>query len=209
MRQWAVLHVRFVTFSVASLGLAACAKLAPTAAASARPEPRLGDPSVELAVTDADRLEALQGQVEALEIEIAALRKALDVMGPLTAAEDGLVAIAGADVAGEIPTTDPATEAAARLARLYAPPPSFARARSLFYEAELGAYRSRDAAEAGWRRLAGDKSLAGLNARYRVDGDQTRLIAGPLASEAAVQALCVELSAVAGQCRVAAPIRAY
>ena len=35
------------------------------------------------------------------------------------------------------------------------------------------------------------------------------LIAGPLASEAAVQALCVELSAVAGQCRVAAPIRAY
>jgi hypothetical protein len=67
----------------------------------------------------------------------------------------------------------------------------------------------RDAAEAGWRRLAGDKSLAGLNARYSVDGDQTRLIAGPLASEAAVQALCVELSAVAGQCRVAAPIRAY
>jgi hypothetical protein len=163
MRQWAVLHVRFVTFSVASLGLAACAKLAPTAAASARPEPRLGDPSVELAVTDADRLEALQGQVEALETEIAALRKALDVMGPLATAEDGLVAIAGADVAGEIPTTDPATEAAARLARLYAPPPSFARARSLFYEAELGAYRSRDAAEAGWRRLAGDKSLAGLD----------------------------------------------
>jgi hypothetical protein len=130
-------------------------------------------------------------------------------MGPLPEHEEFFVPLAEAEIAGDIPKTDPETEAAARLARLYAPAPTFARARSLFYEAELGVFRSRSEAESGWKQLAGDRRLASLNVRYSADGNLTRLIAGPLDSEDAVKALCVELSALAGQCRVAAPIRAY
>lgn len=209
MRQRVVQYVRFVAFSLAALGLGACVKLSPATGAMGRPEPRFANPSEAVVITDASRLEALKDQVDALDVELAALRKALEVMGPLPEHEDVFVPVAGAEIVGDIPKTDPTTEAAARLARLYAPPPSFARARSLFYEAELGAFRSRDAAETSWKRLAGDKRLAGLDARYSTDGGQTRLIAGPLTSEAAVKALCVELYALAGQCRVAAPIRAY
>jgi hypothetical protein len=203
MRQRAVRYVRFVTFSVAALGLAACVKLAPVPGATGRPEPRFAEPSVAVAVTDAERIEALNGRVEALDAELAALRKALDVMGPLPEHEDAFIPVANAEITGDIPKTELETEAAARVARLYPPPPSFARARSLFYEAELGAFRSKSEVESGWKRLAG------LNARYGADGDQTRLVAERLDGDAAAKALCVELSALAGQCRVAAPIRAY
>jgi hypothetical protein len=201
--------VRFLAFSLGALGLAACAKLNPMVGMGGRPEPRIGEGPAAVTMTENERLEALQDQVAALDVELASLRKALDVMGPLPDQEDFFVPVHAAEITGDIPQTDPETEAAARLARLYAPPPSFIRARSLFYEAELGAFRSRDAAEVGWKRLAGDKRLAGLIARYITEGAETRLIAGPLASEAAVTALCVELSSLAGQCRVAAPVRAY
>jgi hypothetical protein len=204
-----VRYLRLLAFSVVSLGLAACVKLTPSMGIAGRPEPRIGEPPAAVTLTEEERVRALEGQVAALNAELAALRKALDVMGPLPEPSDFFIPVSSSDLAGDIPKTDPETEAAARLARLYAPPPSFARARSLFYEAELGSFRSRDAAEAGWRRLAGDNRLAGLAPRYSTDGGNTRLIAGPLASEAAVAALCVELSALAGQCRVAAPMRAY
>jgi len=209
MRQQLVSYLRFVAFSVAALGLAACVKLAPVEGAYGRPEPLFGEPPVAAKVTEADRIEALETQVQKLDIELAALRKALDVMGPLPEQDDFFVPVAAADIEGDIPKTDPETEAAARLARLYAPPPSFNKARSLFYEAELGSFRTHAAAEAGWKKLAADKRLAGLNPRYSTLGDQTRLAVGPLASEAAVTALCIELSSLAGQCRVAAPIRAF
>lgn len=210
MRRYVVSYLKFVAFSLAALGLAACVKLNPGGGPTGRPEPLLGEPPVKAAaITDADRIEALEDQVEKLDTELTALRKALDVMGPLPEHEDVFVPVAATEIAGDIPKTDPETEAAARLARLYAPPPSFARAKSLFYEAELGSFASRTAAEAGWKRLLGDKRLAGLNPRYSTNGDQTRLAVGPLDSEAAVTALCIELSSLAGQCRVTAPVRAF
>jgi hypothetical protein len=204
-----VRYLRLLAFSVVSLGLAACVRLAPMVGLPSRAEPRIGEPSAAGEVTEQDRVLALEGQVEALNAELAALRKALVVMGPLPEPSDFFIPVASADIAGDIPTTDAETEASARLARLYAPPPSFASARSLFYEAELGSCRARGAAEAGWNRLAGDKRLAGLHARYSTDGGNIRLVAGPPVGAAAVTSLSVELSALAGQCRVAAPMRAY
>ena len=214
MRKLVVSYLRFVAFSVVALGLSACARMHlpdPTMFAT---EPRRGEPPEVGAMvdkpadgmTDDQRIEALEAQMATLGADIVNIRRALDVMGPLPDPHAGLVAATLPQVAKP---RDPDAETAARLARLYAPPPVLGEGRSLFYEAELGSFRSRAAAEAGWNRFAKDSRLTGLDPRYSVAGAETRLSVGPLASEAAASALCVELSALAGACRVAAPVRAY
>jgi hypothetical protein len=210
MRALVVSYLRFVGISVVGLAAAACAKLAPAELGPSRPEPLIGEPPQFTAQhaspkTQADRIEALEYQVEALNGELTNLRKALEVMGPLPDQPDLFIATAMNDS----PPVDPQAENAARLARLYAPAPNLNAGASLFYEAELGSFRNQAAAEAGWKRLAAAKLIGGLSPRYSTEGDGTQLIAGPLASESAVNALCVELSALAGACRVAAPVRAY
>ena len=204
-----VSYLRFVGISVVALAAAACAKLAPAELGPSRPEPLIGEapkaseqnaPKTTLA-----RVEALEHQVEALNGELTNLRKALEVMGPLPEPTEIFIATAMNDAS----PADPVAENAVRLARLYAPAPKLDAAASLFYEAELGSFRNHAAAEAGWKKLASGKTLAGLSPRYSTEGQNTRLIAGPLASEAAVNSLCVELSALGGACRVAAPVRAY
>ncbi|MDP3738998.1 MAG: SPOR domain-containing protein [Hyphomonadaceae bacterium] len=209
MRAVLVSYLRFVGISVVALAAAACAKLAPAELGPSRPEPLIGEApkftEQSAPRTSAERIEALEYQVEALNGELTNLRKALEVMGPLPEQADLFIATAMNDA----PETDPAIENSVRLARLYAPAPKLNSASSLFYEAELGSFRNQAAAEAGWKRLALAKKLAGLSPRYGTEGQDTRLIAGPLASEAAVNSLCVELSALDGACRVAAPVRAY
>ncbi|HVY88423.1 MAG TPA: SPOR domain-containing protein [Hyphomonadaceae bacterium] len=213
MQKHVVNYLRFVAFSVVALGLSACMKIAPSDGVYARPEPLFGDPPKSAAETpkqtDAQRLAALEAQVETIDTEIANLKKALEVMGPLPDHADMFVPTSQAEIDGDVAPTDPETVAAARLARLYAAPPRLNNARSLFYEAELGSFGSRALAQAGWEKLATGNKLAGLSPRFSTAGPETRLLAGPLASEAAVETLCVELSALAGACRVAAPIRAY
>ncbi len=216
MRQQVASYLRFAGFSVVALIIAACVKIAPAEAAANRPEPLVSDPpeTSQLAVdptagpTQAERLAALEAQVEALGSEIAQLRKALDVLGPLPDQPDLFIPVAMSEISGE-PPVDPQDEAAARLAQLYAPAPDLARASSLFYEAELGSFASRRAAEDRWTKLVASNRLAGVEPRYAAVGAEIRLSAGPLLSEAAVDALCVELSALAGPCRGVAPIRAY
>src|SRR5690242_19464054 len=99
MREQFVSYLRFVAFSVAALGLAACVKLSP-ADRYGRPEPLFGDPPAATKVTDADRIEA---QVKKLDTELADLRKALDVMGPLPEQDDFFVPVAAAEIEGDIP----------------------------------------------------------------------------------------------------------
>jgi hypothetical protein len=217
MQSVLVSYLRFVGFSAAALALACCAKLAPTdGALLGLPEPRFGEPpsgqmtAAATPVSDAERLALLEAQIDTLGSEIAHLRKALDLMGPLPEQADMFIPVDRSEITGEAPiVSDPEGEAAARLARLYSPPPSLNRASTLFYEAELGVFGSNAAAEAGWKRLAAGNAMAGLQPKYAAVGNETRLSAGPLASEAAVAALCIELSSLAGQCRVAAPVRAY
>ena len=206
-----VRYLKLAGFSVAALTLAACAKIAPSEAASGRPEPLIGEPpeSGQMAasavpVSETARIAALEAQVAALDSQIVHLRKALDVLGPLPEHEGMFIPVSVSEITG-----DAAAEANARLANLYAPAPVLSGADSLFYEAELGSFASRNAAEAQWKQLSAGNRLAGLAPAYVAAGDQTRLVAGPLASEEAVAALCVELSALTGACRVVAPIRAY
>ncbi len=215
MRARLVIYLRFVGFSVVALAIAACVKIAPAEAATARPEPLFGDPPETSLMaadptagpTEAERIAALEAQVEALGSEIAHLRKALDVLGPLPDQPDMFIPVAKSEITGEI--ADPHDEALIRLAQLYAPAPKLSRATSLFYEAELGSFATQQVAEARWKTLIAGNRLAGVEPRYAAVGSEIRLAVGGLASEAAVDALCVELSALAGPCRGVAPIRAY
>ncbi len=214
MRSWLVNHLRFAGVSVVALAMAACAKIAPTDGASGRPEPLFGEPpeASQMAassetVSEAERIAALEAQVAALDSQIVHLRKALDVLGPLPEQDGMFIPVSRSEITGE--AADLAAEANARLANLYSPAPVLSRASSLFYEAELGSFATRSAAEARWKQLVATNRLAGIDPAYAAVGAETRLTVGPLASEAAVEALCVELSSLTGACRVVAPIRAY
>ena len=214
MRSWLVNYLRFAGVSVAALAIAACAKIAPMEGASGRPEPLFGEPpeagqmaASSEAVSEAERIAALEAQVAALDSQIVHLRKALDVLGPLPEQDGMFIPVSKSEITGE--AADQASGANARLANLYSPAPVLNRASSLFYEAELGSFATRSAAEARWKQLVAPNRLAGIDPAYAVVGAETRLTVGPLASEAAVAALCVELSSLTGACRVVAPIRAY
>ena len=214
MRSWLVNYLRFAGVSVAALAIAACAKIAPMEGASGRPEPLFGEPpeagqmaASSEAVSEAERIAALEAQVAALDSQIVHLRKALDVLGPLPEQDGMFIPVSKSEITGE--AADQAAEANARLANLYSPAPVLNRASSLFYEAELGSFATRSAAEARWKQLVATNRLAGIDPAYAVVGAETRLTVGPLASEGAVAALCVELSSLTGACRVVAPIRAY
>ncbi|MDP3494157.1 MAG: SPOR domain-containing protein [Hyphomonadaceae bacterium] len=214
MRSWFVSYLRFVGFSVAALAIAACARLAPAEGLTGRPEPLIGEPpeAGQMAanapfVSENDRIVALEAQVAALDSQLVHLRKALDVMGPLPDQEGMFIPVAMSEITGEV--SDPAAAANARLANLYSPAPALNGANSLFYEAELGSFATRVAAENRWKQLVASKKLESLNPAYASIGTEIRLSAGPIASEADVTALCVELSSLAGPCRVVAPIRAY
>lgn len=213
MRQHVMSYFRFVCFSAAALVVVACAPLAPPETALGRPEPLIGEAPETTAnpaprMGETERLTALQAQVDAIGSEITYLRKALDVLGSLPDHDDLFIPVELSEITGE-PPADPRDAAAAKLAALYAPAPALNRASSLFYEAELGSFASKEAAERQWKKLVASNRLAGIEPRYAAVGSEVRLTAGPLASEAAVDALCVELSALAGACRPVAPIRAY
>jgi len=210
MQKHLVSYLKLVAFSVAALGLSACARMHLSDPTMFSIEPRLGEPPEAGAVdrpavieTEAQRMEALEAQVEGLAAQVASLRGALEIMGPLPDPGAGLVH-------AFFPTAARASSRTAGASQLYASAPGLGEGgRSLFYEAELGSFRSKQAAEASWRQLSGEAGISNLNPRFTETGAETRLTVGPLASEAAVNALCVELSALAGACRVAAPVRAF
>ena len=97
----------------------------------------------------------------------------------------------------------------ADIADLYAPAPEVEGAVSLFHRADLGLFASRAAAQARWAELADRPALLGLRPAYDGAGADIRLSAGPLTSASAVDALCVELSALGDVCRPVAPSRAW
>jgi hypothetical protein len=213
MRQQVINYLRFAGFSVMALAIAAFLKLTGQPAWAGPPEPRLGqapkasksEPAVQ---TDDQRLDELEGEIDRLSKELEHLRSALELMGPLPDHPGLSLPTQPASLA------EAASQAAAdpldiRKSDLFAPPPSLEGARSLFYAAELGAFKTRDAAEANWRRIAKDARLAAFSPRFTTEGAQTRLVVGSLPSAQAVNALCVELSGVTGACRPFVPVRAY
>lgn len=203
----AVGHGRLVYVSATALVLSACARMQLSDPTMFAVDPILGDGPETGAMamqpqareTEAERMAKLEAQIAALSADVADLRRALDVL-------DRQAKPSGASrPASFVETSKPAASP-----QLYAlAPPAPMTARSLFFEAELGSFRSKDAAEDCWRRLAGEASMADLNPRFTVTGAETRLAVGPLLSEAAVNAIKVEASAISGPCRGFAPVRAY
>jgi hypothetical protein len=207
MRDLLVSYLKWMAFSIAALGLSACARMHMSDPTLFAVEPKLGEPpeagamanAQQVQETEAERIEKLEAQLAALGADVANIRKALDVMGPLP--DPG---------AGTVQASFPEAAKPAAVSHLYAQAPAMGEGgRSLFYEAELGSFRSRRAAEDCWRRVAGEAGAADLNPRFTITGAETKLTVGPLLSEAAVSALQVEASSLSGPCRVTAPVRAY
>ena len=92
---------------------------------------------------------------------------------------------------------------------LYAEAPRLEGGVSLFFEAEMGEFPTRSAAEGEWRRLSLDPSLASYNPRYHVLGRSVLLSVGPMTAEADVAALCRAVEALAPDCRLASPESAW
>lgn len=206
MRQRLVLFLRSLGFSLAAFGLAICLPLAYAQPLSHTPEPRFGDApagdtTVSGATSEAELLAAAEADLAAADSEFANIRKALDVLGPLPD-HPGLFIpqYVEARPLEETPAQD--------LSQLYAIAPKFDRSASLFHRAELGAFPSQQAAERRWQTIAETSRLASLAPAYAEANGEIRLSVGPLATAGDVEALCVELSAIAGPCHGIAPIRA-
>jgi hypothetical protein len=205
MRRQAINYLRFAGISAVTLMAALWMKLAPSAEAGP-PEPRRsegpGATSVNApaAATEAQRLEQLEADVARLNAELVNLRTALELMGPLPEHSDLNLPVDPNASAAE-PETPPDPLNSISKADLFAPPPVLAGGHSLFHEAELGSFRSQQAAEASWRAMARNAQLAAMTPRYLSTGGETRLVVGSLPTPEAVNTLCVELSAVFGACR--------
>jgi len=214
MRKQLINYLRFAGFSVTALAMMAFLKLTGQPAWAGPPEPRLGqapkaskaEPAAE---TDDQRLDELEGEIDRLSKELVHLRAALELMGPLPDHPGLSLPFQPAAPAEVAPQASADPLANIRKSDLFAPPPSLEGARSLFYAAELGAFKNRDAAEADWRRIAKDARLAAFSPRFTTDGAQTRLVVGSLPNAQAVDTLCVELSGLTGACRPFVPVRAY
>jgi hypothetical protein len=226
MKDFAVYYLRMATCGLAALLATACVRLAPAEGYLAPQEPHVGQPppaddapATKLARTEADatRLDKLERDVAALDSDLTHLRNAIKLMGPLPPSEDFFIPV-------EIRAPEPRAEAAKPAVStitmdefgagipsndIYASAPQLASPRSMFYEAELAAYPSQSAAEAGWKKLAPKIQLTGLEPRFDRASSSVRLSVGPLTSTAAVDALCVDLSALTSTCHVAAPAGAF
>jgi hypothetical protein len=206
MREYLVRFLRSLGVSLAAFGLAICLPLSHAQPLSHTPEPRVGeapagDASALEASSAADLLAAAEADLAAADAEYANIRKALEVLGTLP--DHPTLFIPKYVEAGPLEET-PARD----LSQLYAIAPKFDRSASLFHRAELGSFASQQAAETRWQTLAEANRLAGLAPAYADVGAEVRLSAGPLASASEVEALCVELSALAGPCQGIASIRA-
>lgn len=205
MRQYAVRYLRSIGVSTAAFGLAVCAPLAAAQTLAHQPEPRFRDaPASDASETEAPAAQVLAAQEAALEADVAAaaaqisnLRKVMEVLGPLP------------DHPGLFIPVRLEEETPRDTAELYALAPRLDRSATLFHRAELGSFASQAAAEARWRQLSETIQLSRLAPAYADIGAEVHLTAGPLDSAAEVEALCIELSALAGPCRTVAPIRAW
>jgi hypothetical protein len=203
----AVSYGRLLAFSVATLSISACARMHLSDVTQFAIEPKLGEgpevgatansPQVE--ESEAERMAKLETQMAALGADVADLQKALAMLDQQVRPRPA-----------SVPVGAPETVLLPAMSYLYAQAPEPSKtARSLFFEAELGAFRSKQAAEDCWRRVAGEASMADLNPRFTITGAETRLTVGPLLSEAAVNAIKIEASAISGPCRGLAPVRAF
>lgn len=210
MQKYLVNYMRLVGFSLSAIAIAACARLAPQgmAVTALAPEPRFTDAPTPAEIApqfyeqqaEDDRMDELQARMDALDAQIVNLRKVLDVVGPLPDHPEIFIPIMLSEI--DKPMTD--AEAAHRYSAI-------ARGNEAeiarFQRIELASYPAQALIEARWNKLA----AAGTLTRSRPGYDRIEAgisLAGRLSKDDALNALCVELSAISGPPRVAAPIRA-
>jgi hypothetical protein len=210
MQKYLVDYLRLIGFSLSAVAIAACARLAPQGMAmmALTPEPRFTDapnpseiaPRFYEQQAEDDRMDELQARMDALDAQIINLRKVLDVLGPLPDHAELFIPVMLSEIDGTASTTD--------IAHRYSPVLRGTEADiARFHRIELASYPAQAEAEARW----GDLAAAGTLTRRRPGYDRIESgisLAGRISQNDAVNALCVELSAVAGPARVAIPIRA-
>jgi hypothetical protein len=191
-------HLRIAVCSFLAFVAAASSRFVSAEAQALRAEPRFGEPPAGAGLNEpgasSDRVAELEKQVARLNAELANLRRALDVMGPLPDHAQYFV---------PVEMNEPAAPAN------YAIAPKLQDGQSLFYEADLATFSARADAEAAWARFAAHIDQPGLEPRYDSASSTVRLGAGPFTNQASIDALCVELAALTAQCGVTAPIRAF
>jgi hypothetical protein len=186
MHQRLVSYLRLLGFSVCTLAVAVCTRFAPAHAAPSAPEPRVAapPPQGEMAAaasvqTDDARIAELEARLTALSAEITNLSKALDVLGPLPDHEGLFIPVDTSD--------------------LDAPPARPGNPVSDIHNAGLGMLAGLRPPVAHLGELKAGYGVPSHNIRLETDAGEDETVA----------ALCVELSALTGPARVAAPIRAW
>lgn len=177
-------YLRLLGFSVCTLAVAVCTRFAPAHAASAAPEPRISPPP-EQAVLAASPTQLSDAHVIAeLEARLASLSAKISNLSKAL------------DVLGPLPDHADLFIPVA-LSELDEPS---ACAIADFEAPTLGARAATTPPPVDLAKLAG--------AGYHLPSHNIRLM-GELGEDEAMKALCVELSALSGQARVVAPIRAW
>ena len=169
--------------SLTALAAMACMRIAPPSAFTPPPEPRFTDapPASQIAAFGADMDD--DARIEALQAR-------------LTAVELEIVNLRKAlDVLGPLPEHE---DLFIPVAMAEVDAPSGEVSLSLFKQGGLGYFATATAAAD-----IGDTSGLGY------DGLDRGMTIAALSEDAALKALCTELSAIAGPCRPAAPIRAW
>ena len=193
MHQRLVNFLRLIGFSLSALAVGACARIAPPHDLAFDPEPlRLDAPPEGTFAwayeghSEDEQIAALQARLDAVEAEIANLSKALEELGPLPDHPGLFIPVALSEIYG----TD------AGIARRYSATQRGGYADVLFHTVELGALPRPIIVPDHVPGMA--PGYAGLDEGIRLASDDT-----------VVNALCVELSALAGPCHRIAAIRAW
>lgn len=209
MSKLIVSYVKVAACAVAAFVVCACARMGGSGAA-ALSQPRLGDPPISRdnlgarsqSETEADRMDALERAMADLDANIVNLKRALEIMAPLPDSDEYFAAT------GQLPKVA-AAEPATGAGTLYAIAPDLGRANSLLTGGALIGHPARITAESGWRQTSAAPTPRLVEASYTGADSVLRLTDGPSPGDAAVDALCVELSALSGPCGSTAPIRAF
>jgi len=193
MHQRLVNYLRLIGFSLSALAVGACARIAPPHELAFDPEPlRLDAPPEGTFAwayeghSEDEQIAALQARLDAVEAEIANLTKALEEIGPLPDHAGLFIPVALSEIHG----------ADTGIAHRYSATPRGGYADVLFHTVELGALPRPIIVP---DHVPGDApGYAGLDEGIQLASD-----------EDVVNALCVELSALAGPCLGIAAIRAW